>query len=270
MDTVADFLIACGDPRVRLTVERFGRTTVAGDWYLRRRRVAEHYLVAILRGRALAADENGPQQSIGPGAVLWIGQGRAHDLIPEQRPFQMYHLRFTLSHRDRDRLMPGPDVILPQADDLQRMVDACFLEWRSALPWRETCFRARLTLLCGELLRRRGPCTAQPRTLDAMQRARLFAWLERHLPGAVHPRALIAAIGLSHDYGSRLFRGSFGMPPRTWLVHERIRRAADELVHGGETIEEIARRWGFSAPHVFSRQFRQVMGTTPSRWRAAR
>lgn len=268
MDADGEFLRACSDPRVRLVVERFGCTTVSRDWGLDRRLVDEHYLVHVLCGNAIAAGIEGCRQRIGRGGMLWFGPGCAHDLVPIRRPFRMYHLRFQLFAGRRSIPLPGGEVIIPQSVDLQQTVGDIFREWHAGQAWSEICFRGRLTALCGELLRRRSADgTAGERRLNEGQRARIFAWLDKHLPGPVQPAGLIAMLGLSHDYGTRLFRATFGMPPRTWLMHERIRRAADELAHSNASIEAVSDRWGFSGQHVFSRQFRQVLGTSPSAWR---
>lgn len=103
--------------------------------------------------------------------------------------------------------------------------------------------------------------------LSDSQRMRLLRWVRGHLASQPTPDALARVVGLTPDYFTRLFRQSFGMPPRRWLVSERIRAVARALTDSDRPLAEIAALYGFQNMSHFGRQFKAIMGLTPARWR---
>ncbi|MGX5359735.1 helix-turn-helix transcriptional regulator [Kocuria sp. KH4] len=69
----------------------------------------------------------------------------------------------------------------------------------------------------------------------------------------------------------RAFRANHptGLTPAQYLRRTRMDAAHRELQDGdparGDTVKEIAARWGFTHPGRFAQYYRQVYGTTPSR-----
>lgn len=101
-------------------------------------------------------------------------------------------------------------------------------------------------------------------------RSRLARWLLEHLDHGPTPADLARIAGLSPDYFSRVFARSYGMPPRRWLVVERVRVAARDLLETDDEVRAIGERCGFHDPSHFGRVFREVMGTSPMAWRRQR
>ncbi len=89
--------------------------------------------------------------------------------------------------------------------------------------------------------------------------------LIRQQPGTVTPHDLARRLGLGLDWATRLIRRSTGHPPRTWIVHERIRIACS-LLDEGLRPSAVADRLGYHDARLFSRQFRAVIGCPPSTW----
>jgi AraC family transcriptional regulator, arabinose operon regulatory protein len=73
--------------------------------------------------------------------------------------------------------------------------------------------------------------------------------------------------GWTSDYFSRRFRRHFGVPPRTWLTQERVRRAKVLLLESELSIQQVARRVGFDNQRFFATQFRRLNGESPSKYR---
>jgi AraC-like DNA-binding protein len=80
-------------------------------------------------------------------------------------------------------------------------------------------------------------------------------------------RDLARIAGLSADYFSRQFRLAYGMPPREWLLRQRLRHAAGLLAETDERISQIAIRLGYPDIYLFSRQFTAEFGSSPRAWR---
>jgi len=74
-------------------------------------------------------------------------------------------------------------------------------------------------------------------------------------------------LNYSPDYFARLFRRTFGVSLKTWMVQQRIYQGARLLAETHLTLTEVAFELGYKEVYSFSRQFKQVMGKTPRRWR---
>lgn len=78
---------------------------------------------------------------------------------------------------------------------------------------------------------------------------------------------LAKALSINASYLARLFKGSIGMPPMTYLAHCRDQRAADLLLATDLPIAEIARKVGWDDPNYFARRFSKVFGKSPTAYR---
>jgi len=74
--------------------------------------------------------------------------------------------------------------------------------------------------------------------------------------------------GVSEAHFARSFRDAFGVPPHRYLLTRRIERATALLRDTDLPIIEIAFRTGWNSLGTFGRTFRDVMGESPSEFRA--
>lgn len=80
--------------------------------------------------------------------------------------------------------------------------------------------------------------------------------------------ALMAARrGYQAKYFARIFREVTGQRPSDFIIHCRISRAKDLLLHTDLTVSAVADLCGYNSFYFFSRQFKQLTGVTPSYWR---
>lgn len=68
----------------------------------------------------------------------------------------------------------------------------------------------------------------------------------------------------------RVFRKATGQTPIEYLVRLRIQRAMELLRNTNLSITEIAHEVGFNDSNYFTRQFRRIVGESPSRFRQIR
>lgn len=91
----------------------------------------------------------------------------------------------------------------------------------------------------------------------------------RESPGEAPTVAQLADdAGYSVAHFTRLFREHVGMPPREFLVQQRVERAKMLLRDTPLSISQIAASLGYTSVFFFSRQFRQVAGVSPKVYRA--
>jgi AraC family transcriptional regulator len=75
--------------------------------------------------------------------------------------------------------------------------------------------------------------------------------------------------GVHPDHLSRCFRQHYGMLIGEYVRHLRVRWAADAIATTGTPLIDVAMAAGFADQSEFTRRFRELMGTTPGRYRAA-
>lgn len=102
----------------------------------------------------------------------------------------------------------------------------------------------------------------------ALRRVREF--VESRLGGNIDLDALAAEARLSVYHFARAFRHSTGVSPHRYILEQRVRRAQQLLVQSDRPLAAIASAVGFFDQGHFSRQFRRLVGTTPSSYRKTR
>ena len=65
----------------------------------------------------------------------------------------------------------------------------------------------------------------------------------------------------------RKFSESVGTSPMNWLRHERMHIAKQLLVGSNDLVATVAQQCGYSDPYHFSRDFRRIVGLSPTHFR---
>jgi signal transduction histidine kinase/AraC-like DNA-binding protein len=100
---------------------------------------------------------------------------------------------------------------------------------------------------------------------DLVQRAARF--MEQNYTTAISRSEIAAALGVSPDYVTRIFRRETGMSPTQFLARYRIAQAQKMLRETRLTITEVAMQVGIDDPAYFSRIFHQETGRSPQQYR---
>ena len=80
--------------------------------------------------------------------------------------------------------------------------------------------------------------------------------------------ALARSAHVSKAHFSRSFKAAFGETPHQYLLSRRIERAKALLRDTDLAVTDICLAVGFSSLGTFSRQFRHLVGTSPTDYRA--
>jgi AraC-like DNA-binding protein len=80
--------------------------------------------------------------------------------------------------------------------------------------------------------------------------------------------ALAAIAHVSPAHFIRTFRAAFGETPHRYLQRRRVERAMAGLREGERTVTDICMEVGFTSLGTFSRTFREIVGCSPSAYRA--
>lgn len=119
----------------------------------------------------------------------------------------------------------------------------------------------------------RGP-PAPGESRRAVLRGGLAGWQVRKIVrlaasaiGDLTVATMAEAANLSASHFSRAFRVSFGLPPREWLLQQKMQSARDRLQNSQDTVEQIASDLGYRTSSQFCRAFRVRFGSSPRAYR---
>ena len=79
--------------------------------------------------------------------------------------------------------------------------------------------------------------------------------------------ALADLAGLSRAHFSRVFTSCEGVSPASFVLTERMRRAASLLVSGEASVKQVSLDCGFEDPNYFAKAFRRSFGASPTEFR---
>ena len=85
--------------------------------------------------------------------------------------------------------------------------------------------------------------------------------------GQLTVEAIARQVGVGVERFRKGFRERTGLPPAEYLRMRRMNAAQTMLADGHRTVREIALALGFPDAFSFSRQFKQTVGVSPSRFR---
>jgi len=262
MDTQAtrwiDFLLSnAAKPHFEIC----GYSTVPHNWRFDRRTVPEHLLYLLTRQSVTYDLQDGARQ-LRSGELLWLAPETPHSFSTDaNKPCTLFHVR--VSFKGNEPSPPQQILHINDAQHLNSHFERLLQEERTSRPFQTEQRRATLVLLFTDILRIAEQNKASTPQLSELQRSRIYQLTSEHISERLTPADLADVIELSADYFTRVFKATFGMPPRRWLMQQRIQHAATRLRESTSTVSEIAEQLGYCDVYLFSRQFKAVMGVSP-------
>lgn len=126
--------------------------------------------------------------------------------------------------------------------------------------------------LIGELLRgfvAKSDPTARKKQKHIDRMDRILSYIQEHYAENFTLRELADAENLTVPYLSSFFDKTMGVKFSDYYLSVKLEHAEDALLHGDQTIEEIAVTHGFGDAHSFIRSFKKQYGMTPTAYRKA-
>lgn len=99
--------------------------------------------------------------------------------------------------------------------------------------------------------------------------AALREWMMNNLESPLPLSELAARVHMSQRTLIRRFRAETGLSPRQWILARRIDTARELLEFTDDTVEQIAKRVGFSGAAALRDHFKRFAGVTPGEFRSA-
>ena len=103
--------------------------------------------------------------------------------------------------------------------------------------------------------------------LAPWQRRKIDRYVREHLVRPVQLDELAEQIRLSVSHFCHAFKETFGDTPHAYLIQLRLKMAQEMMLATAEPLSQIALASGFADQSHFAKQFRRVVGESPSRWR---
>jgi AraC-like DNA-binding protein len=258
------------DPQVQFEFHPrfFGFAVRTDRWTCRDLSRDWHTLYLVMEGESpLKVD--GRSYVLGSNSFFWLSPDVPHDMRWSPR-FVFTELWFRAVRGGEILRLSEPAAVQEHAEELWPLMRGVEEELMSGLRWGEQKIRHLLALVAIETARLRARGTEDSRLLGMSQRRRLSEFARQHVADRLSPADLAEVVGLSPDYFSRVFHRTFGCSPRDWLVRERIREASRMLTETPLAVFQVARHLGYANVSQFSRQFREVLGVSPGRYRRRR
>jgi len=259
--------MAAGRLRLSVSFAGFGSYgSPISPWGFRQRRL-DAGLCYLLVGGGIRARIEGKIWEVKEGNLFLVAPGVLHDfeLLASDRPITLYHCRIRVWQGRRPCWLRESVLCLPHLLGLRRHFEDLLEETDATLPWYAERAQASLFLAFSAAFR------ADPqragRGLTLSQQTRLSRFLQANRRRQPSPSELAAALNLSLGYFSRLFKATYHVIPRAWLVAERLRLASLELVETSKGVAQLAAELGYRNPFLFSRQFSQHFGCSPRAFR---
>lgn len=103
---------------------------------------------------------------------------------------------------------------------------------------------------------------------DVVQRAHTLIALRCQEP--LNVQALAAELGVGYSTLRHNFFSRVGTSLRQHYLNTRAQKAQDLLLNTNKSVKEVAAILGFESPSYFSRQFKDLVGSSPNAWRERR
>lgn len=183
------------------------------------------------------------------------------------------HFSFAQSHSSRPPLRiltrGGPPVIRTSDELLAGMMKQLML-----IAYRHPSQMARRgELMLMSLLEEleslvEDPPEASPEATFPPQIAKALDYIDKHLEAPISIDELAAIVGWTHEHLSRVFVRHTGMSPRETIIHRKIERACQYLLHDDLSVKEIAYSLGYADENYFYRVFKRIKGITALEYRS--
>jgi transcriptional regulator GlxA family with amidase domain len=98
--------------------------------------------------------------------------------------------------------------------------------------------------------------------------APFLEWMRKNIHKNVDVETMASRACVSPRTFARRFREQTGTTPLHWVTNARVTRAQELLESTANSIEEVAMAIGFDSPVTFRTRFRQMVGLSPSAYRA--
>ena len=246
----------------RVAVEHWHPPTL-----LKRRGVVRTMLIMVDRGELEIRTDLEESWKVGVGEIAYIANGSAQDLGVD--PVEGCGMRLLIFDEvegeplclealgEKSRMLSLQDL-----KETNRLVDNILDALRAPWPGHEVAVHHLAQAFIMTLLGRRGDAREDRRPYLEAREIILREW--RDLESV---RELPALVGTSQPTLGKLFKKHEICTPHQFLLKQKMNYALYALQLEGKSVSELAYELGFADPFTFSRSFKAVVGSNPSKFK---
>lgn len=177
-----------------------------------------------------------------------------------------YQAVFLIGPAQHEHAICTMKLPLPDIRELEPMIDRMIAEYLAKKIGYEAVLTGMFHGFVVELIRRYTPhATDAPESI--LKLAAMISHMEAHFLEPLRLHELARMAGLSERQLLRVFRANYHTTPIDYMLRLRIMHAARLLRDTDTPITDIAFASGFSDSNYFTRQFKRIIGQTPSAYR---
>jgi AraC family transcriptional regulator len=90
------------------------------------------------------------------------------------------------------------------------------------------------------------------------------AMIDENLSSMNNLQSVASQLNIEVSGLCRTFKRYHGISPYQYILRQKMSAAAQELLHSGKLIKEVASNMGYSDPYHFSRLFKSIHGISPA------
>lgn len=102
---------------------------------------------------------------------------------------------------------------------------------------------------------------------DEFYSVKAVEYIERNYAKDLSVDEIAAALGISRKYLYSIFNNTIKIPPKQYLIYYRIEKACTRLKSTNQSVLEIAESVGYANQFYFAREFKRLVGKTPTEYR---
>ncbi len=245
----------------------FGTAVRNDGWHCSGRQTPSHWILLALEGHCVCTTAH-KTVTIRGGDCLWVPPNLSYDMEWSQK-FRFSEVYFQVGNTETNQRYTDHVQSWHNVGHIKDSLERIAAEIHIGGDHHELRLKSLLCALVVELWRN----DALPRSvighLTPDQQIRLMRLVQLSPGKKLSPNDLAKYIDLHPRYFSRKFLRTFGVNPRTWILNERLRFAAELISRSSLSVQQIATRFGYADAPQFSRQFKAAYGVSPSRYKQA-
>ncbi|MBT3381328.1 MAG: AraC family transcriptional regulator [Lentisphaerae bacterium] len=232
------------------------------------RRTYQFYACIFIEAGKMTIDLDGNDRLLTAGTLALIPPGNEFHLYNREPTAHCLNYRIYLNTIDRrdDQILIRPMVFDGCPGLIHSVKQVYLIDKTRGRHWEQ---RMRALLINTFIFAAEEQETGRNavRRFNQSEQAKIMACIEDGIHGELRAGTLADKLNLSHAYFSKIFRNTYGVAPQSFILNQRLERAAVLLKETDVPICRICEDVGFGNEGFYFRAFKQRYGMTPRKYR---